>query len=202
MFLYLFFLLFSFACPIKHWSNGFNSWRFCRERIFCRATKMIQGMEHLPYSDRLKRVGAVQLGEEKALRWHLIAAFQYLKESYRKEGDRLFSGVCGDRTSGKVFKLKEGRFRLPIRKKSFTVRLVAQRCGLMPCPWRLSRQGWIRPWATCSSCACLCSLRESWTRWSLKVPSNSEDSTILNKWNPVYLFFAILLLLYLLQHLF
>ena len=124
MFLYLFFLLFSFACPIKHWSNGFNSWRFCRERILCRATKMIQGMEHLPYSDRLKRVGAVQLGEEKALRWHLIAAFQYLKESYRKEGDGLFRRVCCGRTRGKGFKLKKGRFRLDIRKRFFTARVV------------------------------------------------------------------------------
>jgi len=31
-----------------------------------RATKMIQGMEQLPYRDRL-RAGAVQPGEEKAL---------------------------------------------------------------------------------------------------------------------------------------
>jgi len=54
----------------------------------------------------------------------LIAACQYLKGSYRKEGHRLFSRVCGDRTRGNDFKLKEGRFRLDIRKKSFTVRTV------------------------------------------------------------------------------
>ena len=51
-------------------------------------------------------------------------AFQYLKGSYRKEGDRLFSRVCCDRTGGNGFKLKERRFRLGIRKKFFTVRLV------------------------------------------------------------------------------
>ena len=48
-------------------------------------------------------------------------AFQYLKWGYRKEGDRLFSRVCGDRSRGNGFKLKEGRFKLDIKKKSLTV---------------------------------------------------------------------------------
>ena len=51
-------------------------------------------------------------------------AFQYLEGGYREEGDRLCSRVCGDRTRGNGFKLKEGKFRLNIQKKSFTVRMV------------------------------------------------------------------------------
>ena len=54
----------------------------------------------------------------------MIVAFQYPKGSYRKEGNRLFSRVCGDRTRKNGFKLQESRFRLNIRKKSFTVRVV------------------------------------------------------------------------------
>ena len=50
-------------------------------------------------------------------------AFQCLKGSYRKEGDRLFSSICCDRTRGNGFRLKEGRFRLGIRK-FFTVSVV------------------------------------------------------------------------------
>ena len=46
----------------------------------------------------------------------LIAAFQYLKRSYMKEEDRLFSRACCDRTRENGFKLKEGRFRTGIRK--------------------------------------------------------------------------------------
>ena len=72
-----------------------------------------------------ERAGAVQHGEEKALR-DLRAAFQYLKGGCKKEGDRLLSRGCCDRTRGNGFQLKEGRFRLDMRKRFFTVRVVRQ----------------------------------------------------------------------------
>ena len=62
-------------------------------------------------------------------------ALQYLKRSYGKESNRLSSRVCGDRTRGNSFKLKESRFRLDIREKSFysesgeAVEQLGQRCG-------------------------------------------------------------------------
>ena len=49
---------------------------------------------------------------------------QNIKGGYKKELDRLFSRACCDRTRGNGFKLKVGRFRLDIRKKCFTVRVV------------------------------------------------------------------------------
>ena len=36
----------------------------------------------------------------------------------------LFTRACRDRTRGNCFKLKEGRFRLEIRKKFFTLRVL------------------------------------------------------------------------------
>lgn len=55
-----------------------------------------------------------------------MATCQYPKGNYRKEGDRFFSRVCGDRTRGNGLKLKESRFRLNIRKRYFTVKVVRQ----------------------------------------------------------------------------
>jgi len=44
--------------------------------------------------------------------------------AYRKGGEGLFTRMCSDRTRGSGSKLKEGRFRLDIRKKFFTMRVV------------------------------------------------------------------------------
>ena len=62
--------------------------------------------------------------EKRRLWGDLIVAFQYLKGAYEKDGDKLFSRACCIRTRGNGFKLKEGRFRLDIRKKFSTVRVV------------------------------------------------------------------------------
>jgi len=51
-------------------------------------------------------------------------AFQYLKGAYKKAGEGLFTRACSGRTRGNGCKLKESRFRLDIRTKFFTVRVV------------------------------------------------------------------------------
>ncbi|KGL92418.1 hypothetical protein N301_05605, partial [Charadrius vociferus] len=93
------------------------------EQVQRRATKMIRGMEHLSYDDRLRELGLFSL-EKRRLQGDLTAAFQYLKGTYKKAGEGLFTRACTDRASGNGFKLEEGRFRIDSRKNFFTVRVV------------------------------------------------------------------------------
>ena len=51
-------------------------------------------------------------------------AFQYLKGAYKQEGEWLFTRVGSDRIRGNGFKLRQGMFRLDIRRKFFTQKVV------------------------------------------------------------------------------
>ncbi|KAK4824972.1 hypothetical protein QYF61_022498 [Mycteria americana] len=95
------------------------------EQVQRRAMKMIRGLEQLSCDKRLRELGLFSL-EKKRFQGDLIAAFQYMKGAYKKNRERLFTKACSDRTRDNGFKLKEGRFKLDLRKKFFTVSMVRQ----------------------------------------------------------------------------
>ena len=146
-----------------------------------RATKVIRGLEYLSYEDRLRELGLFSL--EKAL-GSPYSSLPVPEGAYRKDGEGLFTRVCSDRTRGKGCKPKEGRFRLDVRKKFFTTRVVRHRHRLpreaVAAPsLAVLRPGWMELWATWSSGRCPCSWQGGWNQMIFKVPSNPYHSMFL-----------------------
>ena len=93
------------------------------EQVQRRAMKMIRGLEHLSYEDRLRKLGLFRL--DNKLHGDLRSAFHSLKGAYKNAGEGLFTRACSDKTRGNGFKLKKGRFRLDVRKEIFSVRVMS-----------------------------------------------------------------------------
>jgi len=143
---------------------------------------MMQGLEPLCWEERLGELGLLSL-ERRRLRGDLRAAASAWRGCERA-GEGLVTRAWRDRTRGDGFKLKEGRFRLDVRKKCFPLRVVR--------PWpRLPREVVDAPSLESfqarldRALSSLTQLKMSlliaggWSRWPLKLPSNTDHSVIL-----------------------
>ena len=88
-----------------------------------RARKMLRGLEHLCYEERWRELRLFSL-KTRRLWGDFSVAFPISKEAYKQEGKRNFTCFNSDRTRGNERKLKEGKFRLDVRKKYLIQRVV------------------------------------------------------------------------------
>jgi len=118
------------------------------------SSKAREGMEGMSYKEQLRTLGLSHL-ERRRLRDNFIALCSFMRRGHGDGGADLSSLGSSHGTRGNGSKLCQGRFRLDVRKHSFTRRVV--RCWnrlprerrSMPQACRRSKGVWAMPFPTC-----------------------------------------------------
>lgn len=113
------------------------------EHVHKRDTKIVRDLDHLSCMKRLRMLALFNL-EKRKLKGYFVAAFQYLKGIYKKDGNRQFSRAHCNRTRGNGFKLKKRYIYLRLKEEAFVKvggeMLVAQRRGGFSTPGNIQGQ--------------------------------------------------------------
>ena len=92
------------------------------ERVQRRATRMINGLKHLTYEERLKKCNLTSL-ENRRRRYDLIETYKIMTNIYKIDREKLFE-IKETQTRGHDLKIYKQHTRLNVRKYFFTERII------------------------------------------------------------------------------